>query len=417
VAAVIAREGERLPGAEALRYDRRRHRARFTADFVFHQLLPYLGSKRHLLDLIGQALRDTGLDPAVSTFADAFAGSGVVSRLAKHLGFLVISNDWEPYARIVNTAAIACERPPACEALGGYEAAIETLNALPGTDGWVTRHLGPADDMAPDSGRERLFYRRATGRRLDAIRERIHEWQEGGVIDDATACCLLAPLLYQACWLANTSGVFKGFHAGWGGSNGTALHRILADLQLRPARFLATGRPHRVLSLDALRLREALPASPDVIYLDPPYNQHPYASNYHVLNSLVLWDRPELPPPTQRGWKAAIRPDWRTRRSPWNHRREAGAAFAELLDRNDAPWLLISYSTDGVIPLEELLATAARHGEVHAHCRSYKRYRVSPTRPSPRPRNVEFVLRIDRRNRGDGGEGALAAIRECAPDA
>jgi hypothetical protein len=54
---------------------------------------------------------------------------------------------------------------------------------------------------------------------------------------------------------------------------------------------------------------------------------------------------------------------------------------------------------------------------VHAHCRSYKRYRVSPTRPSPRPRNVEFVLRIDRRNRGDGGEGALAAIRECAPDA
>jgi adenine-specific DNA-methyltransferase len=78
--------------------------------------------------------------------------------------------------------------------------------------------------------------------------------------------------------------------------------------------------------------------------------------------------------------------------------------------RLDAPWLLISYSTDGTIPLEVLVATAARHGEVRAFCRSYKRYRTSPTRPSPRPRTVEFVLRVERRARG-GGDQALAAIR------
>ncbi|MBL9077420.1 MAG: DNA adenine methylase [Planctomycetes bacterium] len=394
-----------------MRYDRQKHAARHTDEYVFHQLLPYLGSKRHLLDLIGAALDATGLRAEQATFVDAFAGSGVVSRFAKRRGFAVVSNDWEPYAEVCNTAAIASERPPACAPLGGYEAAIARLNALPGEPGWVTEHLCPADDAAPDPHRERLFYRRATGRRIDAIRARIAAWRADGAIDADGAACLLAPLLYQACWLANTSGVFKGFHRGWGGSNGTALHRILADLQLSPQRFLATGRDHRVLAVDALHLAAHLGGTPDVVYVDPPYNQHPYASNYHVLNSLVVWDRPALPPPTERGWRAAIRPDWRQRRSPFNDRRAAASAFAQLLDRLDAPHLLLSYSTDGTIPLERLVALAAGHGALRAFCRGYKRYRTSPTRPSPRPRTVEFVLAIDRRQRaGDGGAAALAAI-------
>jgi len=405
------------PRSDPVRYDRRQHSARHTDEYVFHQLLPYLGNKRHLLDVIGEALDATGLCPEQSTFVDAFAGSGVVSRFAKQRGFQVTCNDWEPYAQVLNTAAIACEVPPDCTALGGYEAALAQLNDLPGVDGWVTRHLCPADDDAPDPTCERMFYRRATGRRIDAIRARIREWQHAGVVDAAGAACLLAPLLYQACWLANTSGVFKGFHAGWGGSNGTALHRILADLWLAPQRFLASGREHQVLATDALRLHEQLPGTPDVVYVDPPYNQHPYASNYHVLNSLVVWDRPDLPPPTERGWKSAIHPDWQKRRSPFNDRRAAAGAFATLLDRLAAPWLLISYSTDGTIPLEDFVATAAARGAARVFCRSYKRYRTSPTRPSPRPHNVEFVLVIDTRQptRQADIEQVLGAIAAAEP--
>lgn len=399
-----------------MRYDPRRHTARLTGEFVFHQLIPYLGSKRHLLDLIGAAIDATGLAPARATFVDAFAGSGVVARFAKQRGFAVVANDWEPYARVLNTAALVCETPPPLPALGGYEQALATLNGLPGADGWVSRTLCPADDAAPDARSERLFFRRATGQRLDAIRDRIAEWQRDESTDDAGACCLLAPLLYQASWLANTSGVFKGFHAGWGGSNGTALHRILADLRLLPLRFLATARPQRVFAVDAAHLPDALEARPDLIYLDPPYNQHPYASNYHVLNSLVVWDQPELPPPTQRGFKAAIRPDWRARRSAFNRRGTAAAAFEQLLAKFDAPHLLISYSTDGLVPPERLVAAAAEHGALTVFCRGYKRYRTSPTRPSPRARNVEFVLAIDRRiaRRNSDADAVLEHVRGAA---
>jgi len=387
-----------------MRFHPRLHCARSTDEFVFHQLVPYLGNKRHLLELIGAAVDACGIEPARGTFLDAFAGSGVVARYAKQRGFAVIANDWEPYARVLNTAAIGCDAPPACAALGGYSAAIARLNALPGSDGWVTGNLCPVDDDAPDPHRERLFYRRATGRRIDAIRAQIAAWQHDGLVDDEAACCLLAPLLYQACWLANTSGVFKGFHAGWGGRNGTALHRILADLHLQPARFLGSGRGHRVLAVDAQALREHVAEPVDIAYLDPPYNQHPYASNYHVLNSLVLWDRPELPPATMRGSKAAIRTDWQQRRSAFNHRTSAPAAYAALLGALDARVVLTSYSTDGTIPLARLVATAGERGALSVTCRSYKRYRTSPTRPSPRATNVEFVLSCDtrgRRRRGD----------------
>jgi adenine-specific DNA-methyltransferase len=216
-------------------------------------------------------------------------------------------------------------------------------------------------------------------------------------------------MLYQACWLANTSGVFKGFHAGWGGSNGTALHRILADLQLAPLRFLDNGREHHVLAVDAERLHSELPRAADIVYLDPPYNQHPYASNYHVLNSLVTWDQPELPPPTAPGWKAGIRADWRQRRSAFNSRRGVLTAFSRQ-------HVLISYSTDGTMPLEQLVALAAEHGALAVHCQAYKRYRTSPTRPSPRRRNVEFVLRIDRARRSSPAaidEVMTAVSRGC----
>ena len=400
-----------------MRYRHGQHAARSTDEFVFHQLLPYLGNKRNLLDLIGEALDATGVTPGRATFVDAFAGSGVVSRWAKQLGFAVVSNDWEPYARVVNTAAVACSEPPAAPRLGGYAQALAELNALPGVDGWVSRTLCPRDDDDADPSRERMFYRRATGRRIDAIRTRIADWLADGSCDEAAAACLLAPLLYQACWLANTSGVFKGFHAGWGGANGTALHRILADLELQPLQFLDNGREHRVLDLDAACLADAVDGTADVAYLDPPYNQHPYASNYHVLNSLVLWDRPELPPPTQRGFKAAIRPDWKQRRSPFNHRNEADGAFAKVVASMPARHLLISYSTDGMIPVERLVAIAGEHGAVRTFQRSYKRYRTSPTRPSPKPRNVEFVLHVDRdarRSRSDVAE-ALERISSASP--
>lgn len=379
-----------------MEYRARDHAARSTDAYVFAQLIPYLGNKRKLLGLLGAALQATGVAPGRATFLDLFAGTGVVSRWAKQLGFRVLANDWEPYAEELCRCAVELEGPPRISDLP-YAAALDALNALPPRAGWTTANLCPADDAAPDPARERLFFMRKNGLRIDAIRERIREWEAAGRLGPGPRAALLAPLLYQCSWVSNTSGVFKGFHAGWGGRTGTALHRIGADLHLRPAVFLATGRGCAVYreEAEALAARLAAAREPvDVAYLDPPYNQHPYGANYHVLNSVALWDQPPPPPRVGgRGDKAAIRRDWRTaRRSAYNHRGEALAAYRRLLGALEARFIVTSYSTDGTIPLADLVAAAVARGRTRALATGYRRYRVSAQRPSPRPRNLEVVL-------------------------
>jgi adenine-specific DNA-methyltransferase len=276
----------------------RRHAAVRTQDYLFSQLIPYIGNKRKLLPLIAEGIAHTGC--AGGAFVDLFAGSTVVSRLAKTMGFRVLANDWEPYSHQIALGTVALNRPPAFEALGGPQAAFDLLNRLPPLEGYVATHLCPQSDEAPDVDNERLFFTRSNGMRIDAIREQIAAWDGAGLLSDGERAYLLAPLVYAVSYVSNTSGVFKGFHRGWGGKTGTALYRILSDLTLRPPVLHDSGADHLALREDAQalapRLSEALGSAglaeigerPAVVYIDPPYNQHPYGSNYHVLNTVVL---------------------------------------------------------------------------------------------------------------------------------
>ncbi len=400
-------------GNPPLLYDGKRHAAAHTAEYLFNQLIPYIGNKRKLLGLIQRAIRRTGAEGG--TFVDFFAGSGVVARLAKMLGYRAIANDWEPYAEALNRCYVACNRPPDFSGLGGYEGAIKRLNALPPQAGWVTDHLCPPDDDDFDIRRDRLFYMRKNGLRIDAVRGQIAAWKQAGRINAAEEACLLAPLVYQACYRSNTSGVFKGFHNGWGGQTGTALYRIAGDLRLEPAVFFDNGLDNQVFREDAQALAERLAGeNVEIAYLDPPYNQHPYGSNYHVLNSVVLWDKPPLTRRIGRGTKAAIRLDWRTeRRSAYNYPCEAAAAYRRLLETIDARYILTSYSTDGMIPLEDLLQCNVERGRVAIEMQGYKRYRVSSQRFSKKPMNVEFLLIVDSRRRGGASVDELRAAIEA----
>ncbi len=309
--------------SESTVYHKRRHAARTTDEYLFHQLVPYLGNKRRLLHLILEALESTGTlnraDGRAPIFADFFAGSGVVSRLARQNGYRVIANDWEPYSHALNHAVLACTEAPAFKELGGYQKAIDYLNRLPEVKGWVTHNLCPRNDEIYDPARDRLFFKRRNGMRIDAIRQQIAAWQAQGAIDDVEMSALLAPLLYSASFVSNTSGVFKSFHHGWGGKTQTALERIESLLWLTPSRFCESdqkkGMAAEMWCVDAQHLANQMSGfEVDVAYLDPPYNQHAYSSNYHVLNALTLWDQADLPTPDTKGFKSGIDRAWRKER-------------------------------------------------------------------------------------------------------
>lgn len=372
--------------------------------YLTDQLIPYIGNKRKLLGLISDAIGETGVEHGV--FFDAFAGSGVVSRLAKTMGFQVVANDWEPYAEVINRAYVGLNRPPGFRTLGGLDAALRTLNDLPGERGYIAMHYCPEDDEHYDVARERMFYTQRNGRRIDAMREQIRRWRNDGVIDADEETALLAPLIFQAAYCSNTSGVFKGFHCGWGGATKTAWYRIRSYLTLRPPVFFDNGLANEVLRMDACDAAGEIEC--DIAYLDPPYNQHQYGANYHLLNTVALWDKPPISKHISGNGardKAAIRMDWRTaRRSLYCSRSTALQAFGDLLGRLRAKWILVSYSTDGIIPVEDMLSSLGDCGRLSVVTKRYKRYRVSSQRPSPRPHTTEFVAIVDTSRPGRGSD-------------
>ena len=376
----------------------RKTAARDTDEYVFSQLIPYIGNKRKLLDLIHQAISQTKIENG--TFVDLFSGSTVVSRFAKKLGFRVLSNDWEPYSEQIAKGTIVLNKIPEFEKLGGHENVFKILNDVEPLEDYVSRHLCPSDDNNLDHEKDRLFFMRKNGMKIDAMRELISNWVDNDMISDTEFSYIMASFMYSVSYVSNTSGVFKGFHKGWGGSNGTAQYRICSDIKLRPAIIYDNGQDNISSREDAGllvdNLSELLGDVPDIVYLDPPYNQHPYGSNYHVLNSIVLWDKPNFPEKITRGTKSAIRLDWRSeRRSAYNYSIKAAEEFDNLIRKINCKYILTSYSTEGNIPLEKIMNILGSKGSLSVVKREYVRYRVSPTRLSPKPRNVEFVVITD----------------------
>jgi adenine-specific DNA-methyltransferase len=175
--------------------------------------------------------------------------------------------------------------------------------------------------------------------------------------------------------------------------------RARDDLALRVPDVLpraAAGKGH-ASRLDALEAAKRLAG--DVAYLDPPYNQHSFLGNYHVWESLVLWDKPEV------YGVACKRVDVRDRGSPFNRRRQCFEALRAVVERVRARVLIVSSSDEGYVSREEMESLLSTRGRVTVHARDYPRYvgaKIGIHGPSGAKvgtvshlRNTEFLFVVD----------------------
>ncbi|PID40387.1 MAG: hypothetical protein CR984_03470 [Proteobacteria bacterium] len=209
-------------------------------EYLKSQLITYLGNKRKLLPLIEKAILST--DVKTGSFLDLFAGSGVVSRLARLMGFQVTANDWEDFSCIISRAFLGLDRESLPGLLGSVKALAELLehiNHLPEPEKdrqYMALYYAPAsrDIALANYKKERLFYTRDNALRIDKIRNYIEDYYPAGrsARDDKIRSLLIALLLVEASRHTNTSGVFKAYHKGFGGFGRDALKRILAPIEL-----------------------------------------------------------------------------------------------------------------------------------------------------------------------------------------
>ncbi len=341
-------------------------------DFLNSQIITYIGNKRSLLDFIGRGIdrvrKSLGKD-RLDIF-DVFSGSGIVSRFLKQYSDRLVVNDLEKYSEIISSCYLANRSEIDLPLLKEYHRdIIHKLENNPLKKGFITELYSPENDSEIKKG-ERVFYKGRNARYIDTARQLIEK------LPIEYRHFFLAPLLSEASVHANTSGVFKGFYKDssrnigkFGGNNGDALMRILGDINLPfPvfSRFDCNVEIHRG---DSNIIAECVDEV-DIAYLDPPYNQHPYGSNYFMLNLITDYIRPD-----RISEVSGIPVDWN--RSSFNKRARSSESFRELVSNLKAKYLLISFNSEGFISLDEMKNMLSGIGKVEVLETKYNTFRGS----------------------------------------
>lgn len=313
--------------------------------FIFQTMLTCIGNKRKLTHHI-RAIADqvrAALKKDKLSILDGFAGSTVVSRTLSFIADNLYTNDMELYAHSMAKCYLQTPSPPDQTRVQAHITAMNTLaQSGPYTAGILCKLYAPKDTTNIQEG-ERCFYTRENALIIDTLRQYIHNHVEPHLQDYC-----LAPLLNRASIHTNTAGVFKGFYKNgtkgqFGGKGEHALTRILKPIRLDMPIWNPTSPIVHCYNKDINTLLRELP-SLDLIYLDPPYNQHPYGSNYFMLNVIAT----NKEPPSISN-VSGIPTDWN--KSSYNKHDTAIESMKELLTTGlqKAKYVLLSYNNEGII--------------------------------------------------------------------
>ena len=331
-------------------------------------VIKYIGSKRRLVPLLGELFSAAGARRAL----DLFTGTTRVAQEFKRRHGVVTAVDTARYSEIFARCYI--ETPE--ETVDGQDLldAIRHLNGLPGQDGYVTEVFC----------RRSRYFQPANGERIDAVRDAIEQQYRNSPLFPI----LLTSLIEAADRVDSTTGVQMAYVKEWSA-------RSFQRLELRAPPLLAG--PGRAIRGDAASLAGSL-GSFDLAYLDPPYNQHRYFTNYHIWETLVVWDAPEA------YGVACKRIDSRdaSTKSVFNAKRMMPVALGRVIGDIDARIVLVSYNDESWLNLEQLEHLCQVHGHVAVLAFDSKRYvgaQIGIYNPSgdkvgqvSKLRNVEYVL-------------------------
>jgi len=283
-------------------------------------VIKYLGSKRLLVSVIGDIAETVGARTAL----DLFTGTTRVAQELKRRGLHVTAADVASYSGVFSDCYIATDAATIDPA--ALRAALDELGALPGVRGYVTETFCE----------ESRYFQPHNGMRIDAIRDAIETRYAASPLRPI----LLTALLDAADRVDSTTGLQMAYLKSWA-------PRSYEDLSLREPELLA-GAGRTVVGDAAETARST--ARVDLAYLDPPYNQHRYFTNYHVWETLVRWDAPE------HYGIACKRVDARddATKSVFNRKREMPLALEQLISSVDAEVVVVSYNDESWVDAEAM---------------------------------------------------------------
>lgn len=339
----------------------------------------YIGSKARIADEIIEYVKETATMESGGFFVDAFSGTGVVAEKAAQIGWPVHVNDMMTNAVIMSEARLLSSVDVPFDCFGSYEEVIKVLNGLSGVEGFIWREYSPASKRFQLN--ERRYFTEENAKKIDAISAKIHHWKDEKTISHKEFVLLMSDLIQAVNNVANIAGTYGCFLSRW--TKQAKENLVLSTSPLKKAQTI-----YRTSNCDVFAV-ESQPE--DIVYFDPPYTKRQYASYYHILETIVCGDQPEVT------GVSGLRP-WKDKASVFCYKTKALNALSELILKQRANRVILSYSNEGHIRLEELVDRLSPYGEVFlVELKTIGRYRPNRTAVENSTEVNEFLVDFRRK--------------------
>lgn len=340
----------------------------------------YIGSKLSILDYIENTIQDfIGIEYKDKdiTFCDIFAGTSSVGKYFKNKGYNIISNDIEYYSYVNAKHYIENNKEISFGKLkqNGIQNVFEYLNNLNDKKGFIYQNYTITGTKNQEY--ERKYFTEENALKIDSIRSKIEEWKNKNLIEENEYFYLITCLLEASDKVANTASVYEAFLK-------TIKKSASRTLELKPLEVLINSpeKKYLVKNMDANQLVKEV--SGDILYMDPPYNTRKYDTNYHILETIALYDNPKI-----KG-KTGVREETK-KRSKYCMKREVESTFEDLIKNADFKYIFLSYNDEGIIPLNRIKEIMSKYGEYKVYEQKHKRFKADNNRKYLKDSTIEYI--------------------------
>ncbi len=321
----------------------------------------YIGNKSKLLEFIYSVVTENNLPKGI--FCDIFSGTTSVSKFFKKKGFRIISNDFMTYSYVFERAYICNNKVPSFEGLSediknpDIFKVISFLNELNGKKGFIYNNYCP--EGTEDKEHTRNYFSSENAKKIDAIRDKLQEWKDSKKITDEEFYILLCSLLEVVPSVSNIAGTYGAFMK-------IDDPRKFKPLLLEIPTLIESELKHECHKEDSNKLIKEI--SCDILYIDPPYNNRQYATNYHLLETIAVWDKEII------NNKTGLR-YYEKQKSNYCYSSKCIRVFEDLIKNAKCKFILLSYNSEGIIPCEEIKRILSEKGKVKVYHKEYRRYK------------------------------------------
>lgn len=313
----------------------------------------YIGNKESIVEKIRNLLVEKKILNKKLVFFDAFCGTGSVSNFIKGDFDKVIINDNLKWATVYSKGKLVANKCNFSEL--GFDPFEYLNNNVTVKSGFFYKNYSTAES-------KRMYFTEDNAGKIDYFRMTIEDWFNCDRINENEYTYLLACLIESVSKVANVAGVYGAFLKHWDSRALKPINFIKVEVNEKKVKSVEV---HNNKLEDIIQNIDC-----DILYMDPPYTQNQYGTQYHLLETLILNDNPSISKVTGSRSTSPMRSDW-------SKNYKSHILFDYVLANTKAKYIIFSYNNNGFLSKKFIEASLKRYGKAETYtCKKipYKKY-------------------------------------------